>query len=90
LKKGRERFSGTVAEFAGTAETRLRTRDAGASERALAGAGFAVTRSEDDLVVATDDVPAVARLVVEHGILHLARGEPNLEARYLALVEEGA
>jgi ABC-2 type transport system ATP-binding protein len=88
MKKGRERFSGTVAEFEGAVETRLRTKERGRSLAALRAAGFAVKEENDSLLVASDDVSAIAHLVVEHGILHLARVESDLEARYLALVED--
>jgi ABC-2 type transport system ATP-binding protein len=87
MKKGRERFSGTVAEFEGGAETRLRTRELARSAATLRDAGFDVREVGHGLLVATDDVAAIAPFVVDHGILHLALVERDLEARYLALVD---
>lgn len=96
LHRGRLRYQGPLAALGAGLETRVRVRvqEPGRAQEALGALGHRVEALEDHLRVwaPAEAVPDLAAALVRAGagVLELAPEHPNLETRFLALLEEGA
>ncbi len=96
LHRGRLRYQGPLAALGAGLETRIRVRvqEPGRAQEALGALGHRVEALEDHLRVwaPAEAVPDLAAALVRAGagVLELAPEHPNLETRFLALLEEGA